>query len=56
MSDPRDDQEPVKLSEPERNRQRRRSIAIALMLGGLVLLFYLVTVVRIGGNIAKRAL
>lgn len=33
---------------------RRRSIAIALTLGALVLLFYAATIVRFGGNIANR--
>lgn len=43
---------------PARNerRQRMRSIAIALALAGLVLLFYLATIVRLGGNVANRAL
>ena len=48
--------DPVELTEGERLRQRRRSIAIALMLGGLVVLFYLVTLVRMGGSVAKRAI
>ena len=46
----------VKPTDAERAKQRRRSIAIALMLVGLVVLFYLVTVVRMGGNVAKRAI
>lgn len=50
------DTEPVVLTESERRRQRRRSIAIAAMLMGLVVLFYLVTIVRMGGNVAKRAM
>ena len=43
----------------ERERQRRkrmRSIAIALALGGLAILFYLATIVRLGGNVLNRAL
>ncbi len=35
---------------------RRRSIAIALGLGALVLLFYAATIVRLGGNVAKQAM
>jgi hypothetical protein len=36
-------------------RQRRmRSIAIALALGGLVILFYLATIFRLGGNVFNR--
>jgi len=41
---------------PEQERQRRkRSVAIALLLGAMVILFFVVTVVRIGGNIASHA-
>lgn len=39
-----------------RKRQKRRSIAIGLALGGLVLLFYVATLVRLGGNVFNRAL
>ena len=43
--------------EKERKRrQRGRSIAIALVLGALVVLFYAATIVRLGGNVAKRAM
>jgi thiol:disulfide interchange protein len=31
-------------------RQRMRSVAIALALGALVALFYIATIVRMGGN------
>ncbi len=48
--------EPVVMTEGERRRQRRRSIAIAIMLLTLVVLFYLVTIVRMGGSVAKRAI
>ena len=41
--------------EKERNRrQRMRSLAIAWILAGLVLLFFIVTIVRLGGNVALR--
>ena len=43
------------LSEAQR-RQRTRSLAIGLALGGLVALFYIATIVRLGGNVAHRAL
>jgi hypothetical protein len=39
-----------------RRRQRTRSIAIACVLGFLVVAFYAATIVRLGGNVAKRAL
>jgi hypothetical protein len=42
-----DDQERAK-------RQRMRSIAIALSLVGLVVLFYVATIVRLGGNALNR--
>jgi hypothetical protein len=43
--------------EAERlRRQRTRSIAIALALAGLVLLFYIATIVRMGGNVLNRPL
>ena len=35
-------------------RQRMRSVAIALALGALVLLFYVATLVRLGGNVLNR--
>lgn len=40
--------------EEEARRRRRRSIAIALILAGLVALFYVITIVRLGGNVAER--
>jgi len=41
----------------ERERRRRmRSIAIALALAGLVVLFYVATLVRLGGNVFNRPL
>ena len=42
-------------AEKERKRrQRMRSLAIAWILAGLVLLFFIVTIVRLGGNVALR--
>lgn len=37
-----------------KRRQRMRSVAIAWILAGLVLLFFIVTIVRLGGNVALR--
>ncbi len=43
------------LDETERKRrQRTRSIAIAVALGLLVVLFYVATIVRMGGNVVSR--
>ena len=44
-------------AEKERQRrQRMRSVAIAWILAGLVVLFFIVTIVRLGGNVAVRPL
>jgi hypothetical protein len=40
-------------SEEEKRRQRARSVAIALVLGALVLLFYLLTLVKFGPGVIK---
>lgn len=41
----------------ERERRRRtRSIAIALILGALVVVFYVATLVRLGGHVVNRPL
>ena len=41
----------------ERERRRRmRSIAIALALAALVVVFYVATLVRLGGNVLNRPL
>jgi hypothetical protein len=44
-------------AEKERQRrQRMRSLAIAWVLAALVVLFFIVTIVRLGGNVAVRPL
>ncbi len=42
--------------QDDQKKRRRRSIAIALILVSLVVLFYVITIVRLGGNVADRAL
>ena len=42
--------------EQRKARQKKRSIAIAVLLVGLVALFYVATIVRLGGNVFNRAL
>ena len=46
----------VRLTDKQIRRRRARSIAIAVTLAVLVVLFYLVTIVRIGCNIAARGM
>jgi hypothetical protein len=52
-NDPRPDPGVV-LTPEQKKRQRARSIAIALTLGALVLLFYIVTIVKLGPNAITR--
>lgn len=40
----------VKLTPEEARRRRMRSVAIGLALGGLVILFYIVTVIKFFPN------
>ncbi|CDN52966.1 Hypothetical protein RG1141_CH06050 [Neorhizobium galegae bv. officinalis bv. officinalis str. HAMBI 1141] len=41
--------ETVKLSEVQKKSRRNRNIALGLVLAGLVVLFYIMTLVKIGG-------
>lgn len=45
---------PAPLSAAEARRRRARSIAIAAVLGALVLLFYVVTVFKLGPGVLNR--
>ncbi len=40
--------------EEQLKRRRQRSLAIAWILGALVTLFFVITIAKLGGNIAKR--
>jgi uncharacterized membrane protein len=40
--------------QDRRKRQRMRSLAIGLALAALVALFYIATIVRLGGNVMNR--
>jgi hypothetical protein len=42
--------------EEWKRRRRSRSIAIALALAALVVIFYVATLVRLGGNVFNRPL
>ena len=45
---------PPPLSPEELARQRRRSMALAFVLGGLVILFYMVTLVKTGTTVPVK--
>jgi hypothetical protein len=44
------------LSDDQKRRRRARNVALACVLGGLVVLFYLLTVFKLGGAVANRAM
>ncbi|WP_417675924.1 hypothetical protein [Roseibium sp.] len=46
----------VKLTEKQKKNRRSRSIAIALVLAALVVLFYVVTIVKMGPDVLTRPL
>lgn len=52
----RDSEDGIVLTEEQQRRRRARSIAIALALGALVLLFYVVTIVKLGPGVLRRPL
>ena len=57
MSDQRPQQpSPAPFSPEDMARRRRRSIALALVLGGLVIFFFVVTLVKTGPAILNRPL
>jgi len=46
----------IVLTEEQKRRRNARSLAIALSLGALVLLFYVVTIVKLGPGVLIRPL
>ncbi|MET0606385.1 MAG: hypothetical protein ABWZ80_08000 [Beijerinckiaceae bacterium] len=46
----------VVMTEEEKKRRRTRSVAIALVLGALCLLFYAVTIAKLGPGVLERSL
>lgn len=52
MSEPSN--EPVTPGDARSRRRRMRSIAIAVALAAFVVLFYLVTIAKLGSNILQR--
>jgi len=60
MADPKDPNKPdtdgVVLTPEQQRSRRSRSIAIAAVLGALCLLFYVVTIVKLGPGVLVRPL
>ena len=54
--DDNDSEGGIILTEEQKRRRRHRSIAIALALGVLVALFYVVTIVKLGPGVLRRPL
>jgi hypothetical protein len=54
--DDKDREDGIILTEEQKRRRRHRSIAIALALGVLALLFYVVTIVKLGPGVLRRPL
>jgi len=50
------DDEGFRLTDEQVRRRRMRSLVIGLALAGLALLFYLVTLVKLGPGVADRPL
>lgn len=50
------DEQGIRLTEEQQKKRRSRSIAIALALLALVVLFYVVTIVKLGPSVMDRAL
>ncbi len=50
------DDDGIRPTEEQRRRQRARSIAIAIVLAVLVVLFYAVTIVKLGPGVVDRPL
>lgn len=56
MSEPPRPPAPAAFSPEDMARRRRRSVALALVLGGLVIFFFVVTLVKTGPAILNRPL
>ena len=56
MTDHRPEEPGIVLTEEQRRRRRARSVGIALALGALVVLLYLITIVKLGPGILVRPL
>jgi len=56
LMDERPSDDGVVLTAEQKRRRRARSIAIGLALGALALLFYIVTIVKLGPGVLNRPL
>jgi len=54
MSDMQKPEPGIRLTERQLRARRNRSIAIALALGAFVVVIFLVTLVKLGGNVLTR--
>lgn len=46
----------IVLTPEEEKRRRSRSLALGLVLGGLAILFFVITLAKLGGNVLNRPL
>jgi hypothetical protein len=51
-----DDRNGIRLTDEQKRKQRARSIAIGLAIAALVILFYLITVLKLGPAVLIREL
>jgi hypothetical protein len=56
MTDQQPPEPGIVLTEAQKRRRRARSIALALALAALALLFYVVTIVKLGPGVLNRPL
>jgi hypothetical protein len=56
LMDERSPDDGIVLTEEQKRRRRARSIAIGLALGALAILFYAVTIVKLGPGVLNRPL
>ena len=56
MGSEQDTSQGIVLTDDQKRKQRRRSVALGLCIAGLVVLFYVITVVKMGPAILSRAL
>ena len=54
--DERSSEDGIVLTDEQKRRRRARSIAIGLALGALAILFYVVTLVKLGPGVLNRPL